>query len=231
MAKLTKTCYERRLRLRDIFREGDTLKNGLITRSKMYTALAVLGISFSPQEYHTLFDNFATADGHFSYVDCAAAVEASISKTKGVGGNGAVAARAIMQRGRIQTSDVIDADEKAALERIEEMIANRCISRRLELFPVLEDLSRSRWATSGHVTESQFVRAIKALNLDLDLTEKDMNTLLEKYCDTELANEFNYLDFCKSIEMRMSKMTFIQSRFDLSGSQDHPQMQVDSGPE
>lgn len=230
MAKLTKTCYERRLRLRDIFRDADPLKSGMITRTKMYTALAVLGISFSPKEYHTLFETFENANGLFCYLDCAAVVEASISKTKGVGGNGAVAARSIMQGGGIQTDAVIDEDEKVELERIETVLANRSLSRRLDIFPILDDLSHSRWAQSGHVTEGQFLRAIKDMNFDLDLTEKDINTLLEKYCDTEMANEFNYMDFCKSIEKHMAKMTFIQSRFDLSGSQDTPQLQVASGP-
>lgn len=211
----------------DIFKDADHLRRGMITRTQMSTALSVLGLSFSPREHDVLFKSFVTADGYFSYPACSAAVEESLSKAKGpAGGNGTKAARAIMQCGSVNTAGIIDEEEQALLENIENVIAKRSLSRRLDIFPVLEDLSHSRWAVAGHVTEGQFIRTMKDFNFDL--TEKDLNTLLEKYCDTEYANEFNYMDFCKSIEKRLSKLTFLQSKFDLE--EDTPKHKVPSGP-
>lgn len=85
------------------------------------------------------------------------------------------------------------------------------------MFPILEDLSRTRWAMPGHVTDGQFTRAMKNLAFE-EVTPWAISTLLEKYCDTELGNEFNHIDFCKSIEKRQAKKTFILSRFNLADS-------------
>lgn len=95
MAKLIKACLERRLRLHDILKQFDEMREGVICRTQMCTALSVLGISFSPQELDALFASYASNDGRFRYNACAEAVEEAIGKTKTVslGGTGAAAAR------------------------------------------------------------------------------------------------------------------------------------------
>merc|ERR1719352_82868 len=164
------------------------MREGVISRTQMCTALSVLGISFLPQELDALFASFASNDGRFRYNACAEAVEEAIAKTKTVslGGTGAAAARAIKQAGAIQTSMVIDDDEAELLDKVEEALADRLLSQRLDLFPILEDLSRTRWAMPGHVTDGQFTRAMKNLNFE-EVTSWAISTLLEKYCDTELG--------------------------------------------
>lgn len=193
------------------------MRVGLISRTQMCTALAVLGISFSPGELDALFQSFASEDGRFCYNDCAEAVEQTISKTKAgaVGGAGAAAARAIRKKGSIQTDKIIDKDEEELLDQVEEAMAARLLSQRLDLFPIFEDLASDKWAMPGHVKEGQFIAAMKNLAFP-ELTPQALNTLLEKYCDTELGNEFNHIEFYKSIEKRQAKKTFMVSRFDLS---------------
>jgi len=217
MAKLIKACLERRLRLHDILKQFDEMREGVISRTQMCTAFSVLGIRFLPQELDALFTSFASNDGRFRYNACAEAVEEAIAKTKTVslGGTGAAAARAIKQAGAIQTSMVIDDDEAELLDKVEEAIADRLLSQRLDLFPILEDMSRTRWAMPGHVTDGQFTRAMKNLNFE-EVTPWAISTLLEKYCDTDLGNEFNHIDFLKNIEKRQAKKTFILSRFNLA---------------
>jgi len=216
MPKLIKAAYERRLRLHDIFQQNDRFKHGMLTHCQMCTALTCLGISFSAKEYNNLFEKFAYGSEFFHYKDCCSVVDEAIVSTKGPfppGGNGAAAARSIMINGSIQTSNIIDEDEQALLVQMETVIARRSIERGVDIWQVLDDFSHAKWAKPGHVTDGQFVRAMKTL--DLDLSDKELNTLLEKYCDTEYSNEFNYMDFCRNVDRHMGTMDKLRSRFDL----------------
>jgi hypothetical protein len=229
LAKLIKFCFERRLRLLDILKDADHLRKGLITRTQLYTALAVLGINFAPHEYDALFQSFVTADDKFRYLDCAAVVEESIVKAKGpAGGNGAAAARAIMQQNSAQVC-ASSTDTEDALDRIETVIANRSVSRRLDIYESLDNLSRMRWARPGHVTEGQFIRVMKDLDFQ-GLTENDLHILFEKYCDTECGRDFNYVDFCRSVERRSPDRKSAKSKPDCSQMQGAFDSKARSGP-
>ncbi|CAE8625553.1 unnamed protein product, partial [Polarella glacialis] len=84
MVKLTRKAYERRLRLRDIFRDADKFRRGVITRSQMGTALAVLGITLSAEELEELFGRYGFADSSgstsFQYLVCCADLEESVQQ-------------------------------------------------------------------------------------------------------------------------------------------------------
>lgn len=238
MAKLTNICSQRRLRLYDIFKAGDTLRKGKITRVKMNAALAVLGIHFHPEEYEILFEEFVDDDGLFCYTGCAAIVEESISKSKEspgstlaswAGGNGAAAVRKIMEQGGQEPSSVSDATDRRSLEYIETFIAKRTHSRRLEMFPVFDDLSHTRWSIPSHVTQGQFIKAMKSFNFGL--TDNDFVTLMEKYCDDENATEFNYILFCRSIDKRMASLNQTIVKRDISSKrkQEFPSRRVSVG--
>jgi len=77
-------------------------------------------------------------------------------------------------------------------------IGKRVCSQRMEIISVFDDFCGTHWAAPGHVTRVQFSRAMDMLGFKL--SAKQLEMLCEVFCDTELENEFNYVDFCTACD-------------------------------
>jgi len=78
------------------------------------------------------------------------------------------------------------------------MFSRRVSDRRMEILSLFEDHAGMRWASPGHVTVSQFARAIDMLGFRLK--REEMEAVCRVYCDTEIKNEFNYVEFCAAVD-------------------------------
>lgn len=221
MAKITKVCFERRLRLLDIFKDADYLRKGEINRTQMCTALAVLGISLNPTELDFLYDSFSTMGSGFCYADCAAVVEDTIAAANDPTDKNAAALTKKLIRfgGNVPLNDHSDEEKQRMLEAVEELIATRLVGRRSDMLSIFEEMHRT--AMPGYVSEGQFMRIMK--NLNFELADKDLEVLLDRYCDSDKANEFNYVKFCRSLDTCLdNKNSRLQGRFGISSRPDTP---------
>jgi len=71
-------------------------------------------------------------------------------------------------------------------------------SRGLEVAGVFDDFARSRWSSPGHVTTSQYSRAMDSLGFRL--TQQELLSVFHAFADTVCGNEFNYVKFSDSID-------------------------------
>merc|ERR1719162_2524638 len=68
----------------------------------------------------------------------------------------------------------------------------------MEILGLFEDHAATHWAGPGHVTVNQFARAVDLLGFRLN--RQEMTALCGLYCDTEMKNEFNYVNFCAEVD-------------------------------
>lgn len=192
--KLQKSVLQGSLRLRGCFQEGDWLRRGVCTFTQMRTALSVLRVELDPGEYEELFNRYKNSEGMFCYRDCCSAVDVGIDAAMSdAGGNQTSAVRALTNKGPcLHNSDRVEH------EKLEAAISKRVTGRTMEVISVFDDFAASHWAKPGHVTIGQFQRAMDMLGFRLN--EKQRVLLCQAYCDTEFSNEFNYVDFCASVD-------------------------------
>jgi len=102
MAKLKAAVVKNRIRLRDMFNVSGSIwyNKGLCTRTHMQTAIALLGVQLSSQDYNQLFARFRVAEDLFCYRDCCDLLDEAVRSEMPIGGNGAIAARALGNRQR-----------------------------------------------------------------------------------------------------------------------------------
>lgn len=221
---LARAAFERGLGLREAFKDGYRFRHGVCTPSAMKTALTVLGIELRDYELQELLDRFSQ-DGLFRYLDFCAAWEETtksvaqvrqevsiqdiwtpretVQKSAAVSPAAPVAVD-LSDDATTQAENESDqaqaSPERSILDRLHETVAYNVKSRSLDILGAFDNLARARWAKPGHVTVSQFFRAMHSLGLAL--AQPDLSVLCSAYCDTELGNEFNYVDFCSLVDPR-----------------------------
>jgi len=84
------------------------------------------------------------------------------------------------------------------LDRLHGMFARRVKDRRMEILGMFQDSASTNWAGPGHVTVNQFARAIDSLGFRVN--RQELTALCGVYCDTDLKNEFNYVQFCAEVD-------------------------------
>ena len=70
------------------------------------------------------------------------------------------------------------------------------VSHRILLKPGFMDFDRSK---SQHITQQQFLRVMKTLNL-MPPSDEVFNLMIRKYCDRGNNKEVNYFKFCKDVD-------------------------------
>ena len=70
------------------------------------------------------------------------------------------------------------------------------VSHRILLKPDFMDFDRSK---SQHITQQQFLRVLKKLNL-MPESDEVFDLIIRKYCDRGNNKEVNYFKFCKDVD-------------------------------
>lgn len=129
-----------------------------------------------------------------------------------------------------------DPELDAVLQRLHGMFGKRVQDRRMEILGLFEDHAGTNWAGPGHVTVNQFARAVDLLGFKLN--RQEMFALCSMYCDTDLKNEFNYVNFCATVDpifgrdgrCKGKSLAYEKFQKDVHGMHDKPVIKANGNP-
>ncbi|KAF4666959.1 hypothetical protein FOZ61_009047 [Perkinsus olseni] len=196
---------ERRLRLREYFKDFDPLKKGTCKRAHVLCVLTLLKLHLSPQELDGLLNEYSTTTAYddngdtFHYLQLCEEVDAVFADKR------------VCEDLNLQTSmpgpqdtnparrnaRQLTQEEITHIKRIEEHVAARVQRLRILLKPQFLNFDKCGRQT---VTVSQFKRVFATLGFDQDLTEQEMDLLARKYTNMGNTLEVNYRDFCSTVD-------------------------------
>lgn len=101
---------------------------------------------------------------------------------------------AVIQNAR--SSAEFDDDEMRAMIDLMTALNRHVVSHRILLKPDFMDFDRSK---SQHITQQQFLRVLKKLNL-MPESDEVFDLIIRKYCDRGNNKEVNYFKFCKDVD-------------------------------
>jgi len=197
--KLRSKVVEKRMRMRDYFQDFDTLRKGFCSHRHARTVFCISGLEkhMTKDELEALLKNFEDDVGMFKYEEFCHDMDRDFT-TKNLEASPLAtismpdpSTTAVARRNRI----VLTAMQQDALNLVEERIRTRVRKRRALLKPGFQDMDR---AHRGYVTKNQFGRVMSSLGFDQP--PADLALLTQRYCDYGNHVDFNYVDFCKSVD-------------------------------
>jgi Ca2+-binding EF-hand superfamily protein len=197
--KIQSKVVERRIRLKDMFTDFDPLRKGYCTVGQLKTAITCMGLErdINSEDFTRLVERYTREDGMFHWmafnrdVDTAFALPGLEKTPTVVSPMPDPTATAAARRNKMIVSDA----RRSKIEHLEEKIRERIRVRRTYMKPTFMDMDRSH---RGLITRSQFARCMNMLQFELD--ETAVALLASLYCDRGNHNDFNYIDFCKSVD-------------------------------
>mmetsp|Transcript_103095 Transcript_103095/g.188130 ORF Transcript_103095/g.188130 Transcript_103095/m.188130 type:complete len:522 (-) Transcript_103095:112-1677(-) len=197
--KIQSRVVERRVRLRDLFLDFDHLRKGYCTLGQLKTVLTVLGLDkeVNKSDFEHLSETYCRSDGLFCYATFVSDVDEAFT-TPGLEKDPRATvsmpdatSTAAARRNRM----TMTANKRIQFEKLEDRLRAKVTRRRILLLPTFKDMDRTN---NGHITRNQFARVMCMLGWDLRPAE--INLLCAMYCDLGNHDEFNYVDFIKSID-------------------------------
>merc|ERR1712151_219330 len=197
--KIKSKCVEKRIRLYEQFQDFDPLRKGFCTIGQVKTVFTILNIGreINKADFEKLAYTYMREDGLFCYADFCRDVEIGftrpglerepLTKIEMPDPSSTMAAR----RNTIR----LTSDRRAMVGALEDKIRTRVLLRRVLIKPMFQDMDR---AHRGFITRNQFARAM--CSLGFELSEIDIGLLAGVYCNFGNHLDFNYLDFCKSVD-------------------------------
>jgi len=82
--------------------------------------------------------------------------------------------------------------------------------RGLHVVAPFDDIARARWAAPGHVTSSQYARAMDSLRFNL--TQEELLVIFHAFKDDEWGNEFNYVKFADTVDVSRQRNPGVRPR-------------------
>merc|ERR1711904_625515 len=171
--KIQARVVERRLRLTEFFQDYDPLRKGFCNHGQVKSIFALLKISLEPDELNELFQAYAREAGLFCDAACCQEVDQAF------------------------TTNHLEKQPLAriAMAKLEEGIRARISTRRILVRP---DFKQMDTAHRGHVSMGQLARVMDSLGFQMDAAAIDL--LGYAYCDLGNHTDFNYNDFCLSVD-------------------------------
>lgn len=200
MEKLRSKVVETRVRLREHFQDFDALRKGTCTVGQVKTVFAILNLTklISRDDFDFLAERFCRDDGMFCYRDFCAEVDKDFT-TPGLEKDPltsiAMPDATTTSPGRRNRITVKSEEKLLAIEELHQRIASRIRKHRILPRPAFQDMDRTR---QGHVTVSQFARVL--IQLNLGLSDAEVELLRSVYCDRGNHTDFNYVEFVQRVD-------------------------------
>jgi len=197
--KIQSKTVEKRVRLREWFKDFDPLRKGFCTAGQLKTALTTSSMDkeVSKDDFQHLLEVYSRADGMFCYdafckdVDFAFGMpnleKDPLMKTPLPDYTTTAPAR----RNRI----CLDPQRREEITLIEERLRARVMKERINLKPTFKDMDK---ANRGVVSRNQFTRCMGMLGWEL--SQEELSLLCAAYCDRGNHNDFNYTDLIQCID-------------------------------
>jgi len=195
--KIQARVVERRVRLTEHFQDFDPLRKGFCYPNQVKTIFSVLKIPIDERDFEELVSLYTREDGQFCYAAFCAEVDQAFTVN---GLEKQPLARISMpdktttlpaRRNRITLSP----EQYEAIGLLEEGIKARIHTRRVLIRPSFQHFDPGN---TGHLTKGQFLRVMDSLGFQLD--ENALDLLCYAYCDLGNHTDFNYVDFCHTVD-------------------------------
>lgn len=197
--KLRSKVVEKRIRLYEQFQDFDPLRKGFCTVGQVKTVFTILnlGREINKADFDKLIYSYMRDDGLFCYADFCADVDRGFT-TPGLEKD----PLAVISMPDPSTTEParrntirLGSSRRSQVRELEEKIRTRVRLRRVLIKPMFQDMDRSN---RGFITRNQFARAM--CSLGFELSEIDIGLLAGTYCNFGNHLDFNYVDFCKSVD-------------------------------
>lgn len=197
--KIQSKVVERRIRLYDHFQDFDPLRKGLCYRGQVKTVFTIVNLDkeLAPDDFNSLQDCYTRDGDMFCYVDFCGDIDLAFTK-RGLEMDPMTQLRMPDASSTLparRSKLTLSAESAQRVFDLEEKLRSRVRLRGCHLRSAFRDMDRTR---RGHVTRSQFGRIMRML--DFELTAVDVDTLCLVYCDMGNDTEFNYVEFCASVD-------------------------------
>lgn len=195
--KIQARVVERRLRLTEFFQDYDPLRKGFCNHGQVKSIFALLKISLEPDEFNELFQAYTREDGLFCYAAFCQEVDQAFTTNH-------LEKQPLARITMTDASTTIHArrnfikltqEQQNAIAKLEEGIRARILTRRILVRP---DFKQMDTAHRGHVSMGQLARVMDSLGFQMDAAAIDL--LGYAYCDLGNHTDFNYNDFCLSVD-------------------------------
>jgi Ca2+-binding EF-hand superfamily protein len=188
--------YEKRVELRDHFRDFDQLRKGVVPACKLRCVLSLLNIEVTEAEVRSLTETYGNDDNMIDYLRLCSDIERDLIcpdlETDPSGQPPPPFDLVLAKGGKKPT---LSASETDVISRTEEMIRRTSRQRGINPLSQFRDFDRYNRLV---ITESQFKRTMKTLGFEISEPEYDI--ILKKYCIHGSPHRFSYREFCRSIE-------------------------------
>mmetsp|Transcript_45087 Transcript_45087/g.97950 ORF Transcript_45087/g.97950 Transcript_45087/m.97950 type:complete len:495 (-) Transcript_45087:95-1579(-) len=197
--KIKAKVVERRMRCREHFLDFDPLRKGVCTVGQLKAVFTILNLAkdLSRAEFDKLTYGYMRDDGLFCYSQFCSDIDLAFttphlekSPSKNISMPDATSTSPA-RRNVIKMS----MEKKEAVEELEEKIRTRVRLRRVLIKPTFRDMDH---AHKGFITRGQFARCM--VMLGFALSEAQIDLLAGLYCTFGNHLDFNYIDFCKSVD-------------------------------
>jgi Ca2+-binding EF-hand superfamily protein len=197
--KIKSKAVEKRIRLYEQFQDFDPLRKGFCTVGQVKTVFTILNIGreINKADFEKLAYAYMREDGLFCYADFCKDVDRGFTTPNleqeplTVISMPDPTTTMPARRNTIKLGE----ERRAKVALLEDKIRTRVNLRRVLIKPMFQDMDR---ANRGFITRNQFARAM--CSLGFDLSEIDIGLLSGVYCNFGNHLDFNYLDFCKSVD-------------------------------
>uniref|UniRef100_A0A7S1MEB6 EF-hand domain-containing protein n=1 Tax=Alexandrium catenella TaxID=2925 RepID=A0A7S1MEB6_ALECA len=196
--KIQSKVVERRVRLYEHFQDFDPLRKGVCTVGQVKTVFTMMGVAkeIDRVEFDTVAAAYLRDDGLFCYKDFCADIDRGFATPN-------------LEKDPMAMTTMPDATSTAPGRRnritmtpsriqqvmhLEDKLRSRIRKRGIFMKPAFQDMDRTN---NGHVTRNQFSRVMHMCGFELD--EVNIGLLCGAYCDLGNHNDFNYIDFLKSV--------------------------------
>ena len=178
MREFASHVREKRIRIREFFKQHDTLNQGMIPRSKFEGVLTLFGFTFQQSELDYLADKYAVEIDWTQY-DKYAEFCNDVFELGGV----------VEESLKTRSMAIGEATKTPAIDAVLNRIREKIVKFRMNTLPTLQDFDR---LGRGYITKIQFHRALSTLGIQITLAELDLLA-------TVYENE-NGIDFYKFVE-------------------------------
>lgn len=205
MRKIKDKVSKERVRLKELFTDFDTLRNGLITRNQFTGGLAVINLSRKEQEL--VCDAFASTelDGALreplvKYSEFCASINNVFGLSnmeKNPGADSDIAALAALNDDIVDPQNQLSPDEEQVLRKTLKSLEAYVKFQMVHLKPPFMDFDKQR---RGYITKKQFMRALNARCPQLNLSETRLICKAFATPKTDSGDNVNYMWFIKAVD-------------------------------
>ena len=178
MREFASHVREKRVRIREFFKQHDPLNQGLVPRSKFEGVLTLFGFTFQQSELDYLADKYAVEidwtqyDKYAQFCDDVFALGGVVEETL-----------------KTRSVATVEATKTPAVEAVLNKIREKIVKFRMNTLPTMQDFDR---LGRGYITKLQLHRALSTLGIQI--TTQELDILATVY------EQENGIDFYKFIE-------------------------------